>query len=145
MLVSTYAPGSVLQECFKSLCILSFNEIVMCFVNCQPASFILLVCVVYVDACSTRSTKFASDVRCGLHAMATVCYKPRAVMFWRFDNCVLARRPHLDTDVIRASITHDNLLDSLLRTNSLMDDVHVNDTLPTVLRTRALIMASISF
>lgn len=95
MLVSTYAP--VLKECLKGLFLLALHEVVMRAVHCQPATFIMLVCVVYIDACSTRSTKFATA--CGhLCAIAimlwqqcivvqhqSACFGAPTIVFWLVD------------------------------------------------------------
>lgn len=97
MLVSTYAP--VLQECFKGLMILSLHELSMRFIHCQPSIFILIVCVVYADACSTRTSKFA--VACGhLSCVAIMlwqqcmaiqpepsCLGVSVIVFWLVDLC----------------------------------------------------------
>jgi hypothetical protein len=97
MLVSTYIP--VLQECFKGLCLLSLNEVAMRFVHCQPAIFIMLVCVVYIDACYARTSKYATA--CGhLCAVAILlwqqcnngspepsCVGMLTIAFWFVDLC----------------------------------------------------------
>lgn len=78
MLVSTYVP--VLQECLKGLLLLGLHEVCQKFMHCQPAIFVIVVCIIYIDACFTRTSKFAMS--CG-HLCAV------AVMLWQ--QCVISQ------------------------------------------------------